>query len=124
MPVTVSVIVRVVGSFGRSKPLPVVVSVLPVRLKFAVVTRPAESTTDVSDGDRISAGITSRSVTPKASVSLLDDCLTTIVYVTGSPAVPPKPPTSADFVVCSFGSITVTGSASTIGENEAKFQPA
>ena len=79
VPVTISVIVRVVGSFGRSKPVPVVVSVLPVREKLAAVTTPDVSTTLVSAGLAICDGITSRSVTPKASVSLDDDCRTTIV---------------------------------------------
>ena len=79
VPLTVSVIVRVEGTSGRSKPVPVVVSVLPAKAKLAAVTTPEVSTTLVSDGLAIDAGITSRSVTPKASVSLDDDCRTTIV---------------------------------------------
>ena len=79
VPVTVSVIVRVEGTSGRSKPAPGVVSVLPDSAKLAAVTTPEVSTTLVSDGLAIDAGITSRSVTPKASVSLVPDCRTTIV---------------------------------------------
>ena len=79
VPVTVSVIVRPDGSFGRSKPVPVVVSVLPERLKLAAVTTPPVSTTVASTGFAMVAGITSRSVTLKASVSLEVDCRTTIV---------------------------------------------
>ena len=79
VPLTVSVIVRVEGTSGRSKPVPVVVSVLPESAKLAAVTTPEVSTTLVSTGLAIDAGITSRSVTPKASVSLVPDCRTTIV---------------------------------------------
>jgi len=79
VPVTVSVIVRPVGSLGRSKPVPVVVSVLPTRLKLADVTTPPVSTTLVRTGLAIDEGITSRSVTLKASVLLVLDCRTTIV---------------------------------------------
>ncbi len=79
VPVTVSVIVRPAGSFGREKPVPVVASVLPERLKFAAVTVPAVSTTLVRTGLVIFAGITSLSVTLKASVSLVPACSITIV---------------------------------------------
>ena len=79
VPVTVSVIVRPAGSLGRSKPVPVVVSVLPVRLKFAVVTSPAVSTTLVSVGLAIETGKTSLSAALNASVLLVAACWTTSV---------------------------------------------